>query len=215
MLLQGAPVEQSLDIIGLLIKGGVVMLILLLLSVAAIIIIAERLMFISKNAKIDDKSLETLASLMEKNDKAGMRALCEKRGDSWGRIFNYAAITDVATPAELDKILEDAANIEVSRLEKGLSYLSMIAGLAPLFGFVGTIIGVITIFFDISISSDISISIISEGLYKKMVLSAAGLVVGILAFSAYHLFQNQIDKFVSNVQEHALVLKVAMSKKNK
>jgi biopolymer transport protein ExbB len=103
----------------------------------------------------------------------------------------------------------------VSRLEKGLSYLSMIAGLAPLFGFVGTIIGVITIFFDISISSDISISIISEGLYKKMVLSAAGLVVGILAFSAYHLFQNQIDKFVSNVQEHALVLKVAMSKKNK
>ena len=119
------------------------------------------------------------------------------------------------TSEDLDKVLEDAANVEVARLEKGLGYLSMIAGLAPLLGFVGTIVGVITIFFDISISQDISISIISEGLYKKMITSAAGLVVGIIAFSAYHLFQHQLDGFVAKIQEHGLALKVALNKGSK
>jgi biopolymer transport protein ExbB len=89
----------------------------------------------------------------------------------------------------------------------------MIAGLAPLLGFIGTIIGVINIFFSISVSKDISIGVISEGLYQKMVSSAAGLVVGIIAFSAYHLLQNSIDGYLGKLQEQALALRMALSKK--
>lgn len=212
MLLQAMAVEPSLDVIGLLMKGGIVMLILALLSVVALILIAERMMFYGKNLKVSDERFKQVAKAIQGNDANEVRNICKKSDDSWGRIFLYAASAMESKDADLDQVLEDAANVEVARLEKGLSYLSMISGLAPLFGFIGTIIGVITIFFDISVSQDISISVISEGLYKKMVLSAAGLVVGILAFSAYHLFENQVDKFVAKVQEHALILKVSIKK---
>lgn len=205
-------VEPSLDVIGLLMKGGVVILILALLSVAALILIVERMMFYSKNIKVSDERFKQVAKAIEANNASEVKTICQKSDDSWGRIFLFAAAAMESKEKNLDEVLEDAANIEVARLEKGLSYLSMISGLAPLFGFIGTIIGVITIFFDISVSKDISISVISEGLYKKMVLSAAGLVVGILAFAAYHLFENQVDKFVAKVQEHALILKVSAKK---
>jgi biopolymer transport protein ExbB len=111
----------------------------------------------------------------------------------------------------MDKAMEEAAEVEVARLEKNLNYLSIIAGVAPLLGFIGTIVGVITIFHDISISQDISISVISEGLYKKMVTSATGLVIGIIAYAAYHLFQNQIDRFVNTIREQSLNLKVTLA----
>lgn len=211
ILLQTEGVQPSLDVLGLLLKGGVVMIPLALLSVIALILIAERLMFFSNNLKIKDKDLSTLVDHISNGRYDQAKLLCESSKNSWGRIFIYSGMTT----QDLDKVLEDAANVEVARLEKGLGYLSMIAGLAPLLGFVGTIVGVITIFFDISISQDISISIISEGLYKKMVTSAAGLVVGIIAFSAYHLFQHQIDGFVAKIQEHSLALKVALNKSSK
>lgn len=211
ILLQTEGVQPSLDVLGLLLKGGVVMIPLALLSVIALILIAERLMFFSNNMKANDKDLAALTDLLSQGKKNEALQLCKSSKGSWGRIFIYSGMTS----EDLDKVLEDAANVEVARLEKGLGYLSMIAGLAPLLGFVGTIVGVITIFFDISISQDISISIISEGLYKKMITSAAGLVVGIIAFSAYHLFQHQIDGFVAKIQEHSLALKVALNKGSK
>lgn len=213
MLLQSMPVEPSLDVIGLLMKGGVVMLILVLLSVAALILIAERMMFFSKNLRVSDAKLKELAKAVESGKPDDVRSICIASNDSWGRIFLYTASAMESGQKDMDAVLEDAAGVEVARVEKGLNYLSMISGLAPLFGFIGTIIGVITIFFDISVSQDISISVISEGLYKKMVLSAAGLVVGILAFSAYHLLQNQVDAFVAKIQEHGLILKVSVKKK--
>jgi biopolymer transport protein ExbB len=111
-------------------------------------------------------------------------------------------------------LLSDATNIEISQFEKGLSGLSLIAGIAPLLGFIGTIMGVIKIFFDISVSQDISISVISEGLYQKMISSASGLFIGIIAFAANQLFQQRIDKFIRRVQQHALLVKLAMKEGN-
>ena len=98
-------------------------------------------------------------------------------------------------------------------MEKNLNYLTIIAGVAPLLGFVGTIIGVITIFFDISVSQDISISVISEGLYTKMVSSATGLTVGIIAYCGYHLLHARIDSFVNQVQQDALNYKMIRNQK--
>jgi biopolymer transport protein ExbB len=83
----------------------------------------------------------------------------------------------------------------------------MIASIAPLLGFIGTIAGVIVIFFDISTTTDISIGTISEGLYQKMISSATGLVVGILAYLSHHLLQNGVDKFVAQIEEFDLQLK--------
>jgi biopolymer transport protein ExbB len=91
--------------------------------------------------------------------------------------------------------MERAGNIEVGQMEQKLGQLGLIAGIAPTLGFIGTISGVIKIFYSISVTEDISIGNISGGLYEKMISSGAGLLVGIIAYSAYHLLNGRIDDF--------------------
>ncbi|MBC8048230.1 MAG: MotA/TolQ/ExbB proton channel family protein, partial [Fimbriimonadaceae bacterium] len=96
-----------------------------------------------------------------------------------------------------------ASNIEVMEMEKHLGIMGVIAGIAPMLGFIGTIAGVIKIFYDISVSNDISISIISAGLYEKMVTSGFGLLTGIIAYGGYHLLNMKIDRFALKMQRSA------------
>ncbi len=212
VILQAEVADTSIKLIPLLMKGGVVMIPLLFLSVIALIIIIERLMFFSQNLKTSKKTFEKFATAFSqgKNQEAEQIASAEKT--SWGRVFVYATISGQMSGAEMDKVMEDAGAVEISRLEKNLNYLSMIAGLAPLLGFIGTIAGVITIFYSISTTQDISISSITEGLYQKMVTSAAGLFVGIIAFTAHQLFQNRIDQFIAKMQEESLLIRVSSKK---
>jgi biopolymer transport protein ExbB len=100
--------------------------------------------------------------------------------------------------------MDRAANIEIGYMEKHLGQLGLIAGIAPTIGFIGTISGVIKIFYSISVTEDISIGNISGGLYEKMISSGAGLIVGIIAYSAYHLFNGRIDSFSLAIQKQVL-----------
>jgi biopolymer transport protein ExbB len=86
-------------------------------------------------------------------------------------------------------------------MENHLGYLGIIAGIAPMLGFVGTIAGVIKIFYNISLADNISIGIISGGLYQKMICSGTGLIVGVLAYTGYHLLQMMIDRYMIKLQE--------------
>ena len=95
---------------------------------------------------------------------------------------------------EIESAMESAGRIELTSLEKGTSLLKLIARLAPMFGFIGTIIGVIKIFYEIALADNISIGIIAGGLYQKMITSAAGLIVGMMAFTAYFVINNLVDR---------------------
>ena len=96
--------------------------------------------------------------------------------------------------------MESAANIEISVMEKNTGYLGIIAGIAPMLGFIGTISGVIKIFYNISLADNISIGIIAGGLYQKMICSGTGLIVGVIAYSCYHYLQMMIDSFSIDMQ---------------
>ena len=89
-------------------------------------------------------------------------------------------------------------------MEKDLNYLGVIAGVAPLLGFIGTIAGVIKIFYGIALADNISIGIIAGGLYQKMVSSGTGLIVGVIAYSFYHYLHIKVDKFAATLQEESL-----------
>jgi biopolymer transport protein ExbB len=82
--------------------------------------------------------------------------------------------------------------------------LGIIAGIAPMFGFIGTIMGVIKIFYDVAQVGEISIAVVAGGLYQKMITSAAGLMVGILAFVAYHWLNIMVDKVVQRMESNAI-----------
>jgi biopolymer transport protein ExbB len=203
---QGATYEKSLDLIGLIFKGGWVMVPLLLLSILTIVIVIERYLFLGKQGVGKKNNFENFLAALKVGNNTEAARLCEEDNAAWSRIFQYAALTEVSADQQ-EKLMEQAANVEVAYLERRLNVLSIVAGVAPLLGFIGTIAGVITIFFDISTTADISIGVISEGLYQKMVSSAGGLVVGIIAFVFYQLLQNSVDKFVAQMEEYSLQLK--------
>jgi biopolymer transport protein ExbB len=100
--------------------------------------------------------------------------------------------------------MEGVGKKELSRIEKNVGILAVIAGISPMFGFVGTITGVIKIFYNISLQDNISIGAISGGLYEKMITSAAGLVVGILAFVLYHVLNYQVDRIAKRMEATGL-----------
>lgn len=75
-------------------------------------------------------------------------------------------------------------------------FLGVIAGVAPMMGFIGTISGVIKIFYNISLADNISISLISGGLYEKLITSGVGLAIGIISYVGYHYLNNKVNKLV-------------------
>ena len=105
---------------------------------------------------------------------------------------------------EIEEAIEIVGKFEIYDLEKGLPILAVIAGIAPMFGFLGTIFGVIKIFFDISQTADVSIGVVSSGLYVKMVSSAAGLVVGIMAYIFYNWLTIKVAKVVNRMERNAV-----------
>jgi len=100
--------------------------------------------------------------------------------------------------------MESVGGLETDKLERNLSILGLTAGIAPMLGFIGTISGIIKIFYNISVSDNISIGIIAGGLYEKMITSGAGLIVGVIAYTAYHLLNARIDRFSHKMQNTAI-----------
>ena len=97
--------------------------------------------------------------------------------------------------------MNQSASNELAKLEKNLSILNVTGRIAPMFGFIGTIFGVIKIFYDIALAKTVEIEVISTGLYQKMITSAGGLVVGVLAFVAFQWLNARIDKIANRMEE--------------
>ncbi|MFD0778402.1 MotA/TolQ/ExbB proton channel family protein [Flavobacterium myungsuense] len=130
--------------------------------------------------------------------------LCSRENTASGNILR-SGISIIGRPiSEIESVMEKTANIEIAQMEKGLGHLGLISGIAPILGFIGTISGVIKIFHTISNTGNLNIQTISGGLYEKMISSGAGLVVGVIAYCGYHLFNMMIDNFTLKVQRQTL-----------
>ncbi len=132
------------------------------------------------------------------------RAIVERSTNASSTIIKEGILVIGCPIAEIELNMDRAADIEIGQMEKHLGHLGLIAGIAPTLGFIGTISGVIKIFYSISVTENISIGNISGGLYEKMISSGAGLIVGIIAYSAYHLLNGKIDNFALKVQKQIL-----------
>jgi biopolymer transport protein ExbB len=116
---------------------------------------------------------------------------------------------------DIESAMEGVGKLELGRLEKNIGILGVIAGIAPMFGFIGTIAGVIKIFYNISLADNISIGLISGGLYEKMITSAAGLVVGVFSFVSYHYLTMAIDKLSLRMEAQAMGFMDVLNEKPK
>ena len=103
--------------------------------------------------------------------------------------------------SELRAIVESSANLEVSELEKGLSTLATCSGMAPMIGFLGTVVGMIQAFYDMAMAgNNVNITLLSRGIYTAMITTVAGLIVGIIAHFAYNVLTARIDRIVNNLE---------------
>jgi biopolymer transport protein ExbB len=202
MILQiAAPPQDELTFIELILKGGVVMIPILLLSVAAIYVAVERYLYLRSTINRDSNFLSKITRALSSGNIAEAKRYAEDENSATGRIIS-SGIESIGRPIrDIESMLESATNIEVAEMEKHTGYLGIIAGIAPMLGFIGTILGIIHIFYEISLTDNISIGTISGGLYEKMITSGTGLAVGIIAYIAYHMLQLRIGRFTLQIQK--------------
>ena len=201
---QALTPTQEIHFGDLIIKGGWVMLPIGILLVLALVIFFERYFTIRKASK-DDSNLmvQVRASILSGNLESA-KAICRNSNTPLGRMLQKGLLRIGRPIKDIEGAIENVGKLEVSKLEKNIGILGIVAGIAPKFGFLGTIIGVIKIFFDISTTDNFSISTISGGLYVKMITSAAGLFVGIIAYVGYHILNMMVDKVILKLETDAI-----------
>lgn len=195
---------EPLKITDLLFKGGWVMFPLLILSFVSVYIILERFLAIRRASADPTQFMDQVKQLMIRGDLAGARAQCAKYETPLAHMIEKGIRRAGSPIKDIEASIENQGRLEVMRLERGISVLGIIAGIAPMLGFVGTILGVIKIFYSIASSGEFGITQISGGLYEKMVSSAAGLVVGIIAHAGYHTLTVMVDRVVYRMENSAI-----------
>lgn len=198
-----AVVVSNENYFQLLMKGGWIMLPLFLLFFLSIYMIIERWVSINALGKNDAIWFTRINELVadKKFDKA--IKFCNEKPSSYAKVL--AAGLEVAEndDIEIQDALQSEARQQISILERGMNYLGITASIAPMLGFLGTIFGVIKIFYSISVTDDLNIANISDGLYQKMICSGTGLFVGIIAYSGYYILNGRIDKIVVNIDKYS------------
>jgi biopolymer transport protein ExbB len=196
--------EQELRFGDLLVKGGVIMIPIGLLAVLGLIIFFERYFTIRKASKNESNLLMQVRSSILTGNLQSAIAICKNSNSPLGRMLQKGLLRVGRPIKDIEGAIENVGKLEVSKLEKNIGILGIIAGIAPMFGFLGTIYGVIKIFYDISQTGNLSISTISGGLYVKMVTAAAGLFVGMIAYICYHVLNMMVDKVILNLETEAI-----------
>ncbi|MCV9931388.1 MotA/TolQ/ExbB proton channel family protein [Flavobacterium sp. LS1R47] len=196
--------NAEISVLGFILKGGVFLIPIAILLFYTFYVIIERYLYISKASKIDNRLMMDVSVNLNSGNLDMARSIVERSDTAAGNILKEGVLVIGRPIAEIESNMDRAADIEIGEMERRLGHLGLIAGIAPTLGFIGTISGVIKIFYSISVTENISIGNISGGLYEKMISSGSGLIVGIIAYSAYHLLNGKIDDFALKIQKQIL-----------
>lgn len=192
---------EEISAIDFLMKGGVFLIPIVLLLFYTTYVAVERFLYIRRMTKQNQMLLNELQTQLNAANMQGALDVVNRDQTAFGAVVKEG-VQSIGRPIpQIEANMEKVANIEIGKMEKNINHLGLIAGIAPTLGFIGTISGVIKIFYSISISENVSIGNISGGLYEKMISSGSGLVVGILAFTAYHLLNGLIDNYALAIQK--------------
>lgn len=195
-----AAPPQTMNVIDLLIKGGWMMVPLGLLSLIAVFVFFERLFYIKKVSKTDENFMNIIRDHIMNGNITAARSLAKNTPNPVARAIDKG-LQRVGKPIDaIEKSMENVANLEIYKMEQNLGVLTVIARIAPMFGFLGTIVGMIQLFYEINSTGEFSLNTIAGGIYVKMITSATGLIIGLLAFVAHSYLNTQIDKTANKIE---------------
>ncbi len=199
------PQEMSYSLIDMALKGGWLMLVLLILSVIAIYIFGKKWWMIRQAGKIDKDFMMDIRDYIHDGKVKSAKTLCTKFDTPVARMVE-SGIDRIGKPlGDIQTAVENVGNVEVARLEKGLPYLAMIAGGAPMIGFLGTVIGMVQAFFNMSqAGNNIDITLLSSGIYTAMITTVGGLIVGIIAYFGYNFLTSKVSNVVFQMESSTI-----------
>ena len=194
-----APAQQ-ISIMDLLSKGGILMIPLAILFVAAIFVFIERLLYIRKASKVDENFMNIIRDNIVTGNVSAARSMAKNTNNPVARIIDKG-IQRIGKPIDaIEKSMENVGKLEMYKMERNLNILSLIAGIAPMFGFLGTIIGMFQLFFRLASTGEFTIQSMADGIYTKLVSSAVGLIIGLMAYIAHSYLNTQIDKTANRME---------------
>lgn len=194
------PAAEEISLWGLLDKGGFIMYPLYLLLVAAIFVFFERLIAIRKASSIEGNFMSMIRDNIMTGNLSAARTLARNTNNPVARIIDKG-LQRIGKPIDaIEKSMENVGKLEMYKMERNLNILSLIAGIAPMFGFLGTIIGMVQLFYGIASTGEYTLNTIAGGIYTKMVTSATGLIIGLMAYVGHNYLTTQIDKTANRME---------------
>jgi biopolymer transport protein ExbB len=184
----------------ILMRGGPLMIPLGLLLVIAFFVFFERYLAIKKASKMDDNFMSIIRDHIISGNIQAARSLTKNTNSAVARVIDKG-IQRVGKPIEaIERSMENVGKLELYQMERNLSVLSVIGYIGPLFGFLGTIVGMFQLFYTLAATNDYTLSTIAGGIYVKMISSASGLIIGIIAYLGYRFLNSQVDKATNRLE---------------
>ena len=195
------PEGSSIQLIDLIFKGGIMMIPIFLLSLLGVYVYVERLRTLRQAMASPDAFMVQIKELVLKGDIAAAKIVCAQSDTPMSRMIEKGLARLGSSLKNIEASIENVGRIEIYRLEKNISMLATIAGAAPMLGFLGTVMGMISAFMSIAQEEGaVSPKLLSSGIYEAMVTTAAGLVVGILAYLAYNFLVTRMQKVIHSME---------------
>ena len=184
----------------LLSKGGVIMIPLGILFALVVYFFIERWLVIKKASIADDNFMNIIRDHITNGNVTAARSLAKNNNTPIARMIDKG-LQRIGKPIDaIEKSMDNVGKLEMYKLEKNLNTISVISRIAPLFGFVGTIIGLVILLKEFATISNPSISQIADAMYIKLITSATGLIIGMLAFLGHSYLDTQINRLANRME---------------
>ena len=190
---------EKISLFYLLKEGGVLMIPLLICSIIMVYVFVERFLALRKAKAQDESFMPRIREQIIGGNLQAAKSLCRSSGSPEARMVEKG-ISRIGKPIDqIEKSMEATGRQEVFKLEKNLSILSTISSIAPMFGFLGTIFGMLVLFFDIQ-HQGFELQSFAGGIYTKMITSATGLIIGLIAYVLYKYLNAQLNQQVNRME---------------
>ena len=205
VLTEMVETANEMNLWDMAVKGGWVMVVLALLSVICVYIFVERLAVIKKASKVDPVFVERIRDYVKTDELKSAINYCRVTNSPASNMIEKGLERLDRPAAEVQAALENAGNLEVAKLEKGLSIMATISSGAPMIGFLGTVLGMVKAFWEMAnAGNNIDITLLSSGIYEAMITTVGGLVVGIIAMFAYNYLVSRVGDVTNTLEAQTL-----------
>ncbi len=199
---QAVP-KKEIHLIDLLVQAGWIMIPLALLSIATVYVFVERWMAIKKATEVDPNFMNIIRDNILSGNVTAARNFARNTANPVGRIIDKG-LQRIGKPIDsIENSMENVAQLEMYKLERNVNILSVISKIAPIFGFIGTLVGLMQLFFNINATGEYELSTIAGGIYTKLITSITGLVIGLVAYMLHNILHTQVEKALNKMEASA------------